>query len=269
MSRPGVSILPIEIRLTKDKLSLVSRVLSSNDSAYKHIEVLLELVRKLGFRDDALAEVKTLAMVADTALQAEDFPRAFEASERMINAVLRLRQNAPLGMDSEQVQEAIEVCWVACFQLGRQSEAQDTERKMALLGRALELCPADKIVDILASWRRLEAEEMERRQERTGRRLSRDGGGTKQNGNTRGRTSTLSSRLQNSLHMPSPALPSASALATHTLSRVAAALPFSMHSLSNEERSRSRSGSPDVQSQARHALRRGVGWLIGADEDEL
>ena len=47
-SRPGVALLPIEVRLTKDRLALVSQILASNDSAYKHIEVLLELVHKLG-----------------------------------------------------------------------------------------------------------------------------------------------------------------------------------------------------------------------------
>ncbi|KAL5534340.1 hypothetical protein ACEPAG_802 [Sanghuangporus baumii] len=267
-SRSGVPMLPIEIRLTKDKLSLISRILSSNETAYKHVEVLLELVRKLGYQNDGLAEVKTLAMVADTALQAEDFSRAFEVSDRMITAVLRLRQNAPLGADSEPVREAVEVCWVACYQLGRQSEAQDVDRKMSLLGRALELCPADKIVDILASWRKLEAEQTERRREQTSLRHSRNGDTVKRAGRARDRTSNLSSRLQ-SLHMPSPALPSASALASHTFSRVAAAFPFGMHGRSDEERSRSRERSPDVQSQARHALRKGVGWLLGADEEEL
>ena len=38
----------------------------------------LDLVRKLGFRDDPSAEVKALAMMADTALQNEDFDRAVE-----------------------------------------------------------------------------------------------------------------------------------------------------------------------------------------------
>ncbi|KAI5123560.1 hypothetical protein M0805_003379 [Coniferiporia weirii] len=268
MSRPGVPILPIEIRLTKDRLNLVARVLSSNEGAYKHAEVILELVHKLGFRGDVLAEVKTLAMIADTALQAEDFPRAFEASERMVGAVLKLRQLAPLGADSPHVREAVEVCWVACFQLGRQSEAEDTERKMALLGRALELCPPDKIVDILSSWRKIEVEDIERRRERTAERQSRKGNGTKQTRQARESASTLSSRLQG-LNMPSPALPSASALASHTFSRVAASLPFSMQGRQAGDPNHSREGSPDVQSQARHALQRGIGWLIGADEDEL
>ena len=67
-------LLPIEIRLTKDKLSLISRILSSNEDAYKHTEVILELCYKLGYRDDPVAEVKVLAMLADSALQRLAYP---------------------------------------------------------------------------------------------------------------------------------------------------------------------------------------------------
>lgn len=278
MSRPGVPITPLEIRLTKDKLGLISRVLSSNESAYKHTEVILDLMRKLGFRDDVLAEVKTLAMISDTALQAEDFDRAFDISERMVTTVLELRRNSLLGAEDPKVAEAVEVCWVACFQLGRQSEAEDLDKKMSLLGRALELCPPDKIVDILTSWRKLEAEDIDRRKEKAAGRASRVRRTANKSNGARGRAATLASKLQN-LHMPSPSLPSApdaAALASHAFSRVAASFPFSIHGRRAEDsRSRSRegserrAGSPDVQAQARHALQRGIGWLIGADEDEL
>ena len=83
-SRPGTPITPIEIRLTKDRLSLVSRVLASNTDAYKHTQVILELVRKLGFDHDVVAEVKTLAMLADTALSSGDFDRAYENSMKLV-----------------------------------------------------------------------------------------------------------------------------------------------------------------------------------------
>lgn len=267
--RRGVPILPIEIRLTKDKLSLIAAVLSSNESAYKHVEVILELVRKLGFRDDTLAEVKMLAMVAETALQAEDFPRAFEADERIIAAVFKMCATAPLGSSVDtRVREAMEVCWVACYQLGRQPECDDAPRKLALLGRALELCPADKIVDILPAWRKLETENMEHwREKKASSRPSNGQKGAKLADGNRGR-STLSSKLQD-LQMPSPVLPSsASALASQTFSKMAASLPFSVHGR-QASGSRERPRSPDVQSHARHALQRGIGWLIGADEEEL
>jgi len=52
------------------------RVLYNN--AYEHTQVVLDLCNKLGFRGDATAEGKTLVMLADAALQAEDFSQAYE-----------------------------------------------------------------------------------------------------------------------------------------------------------------------------------------------
>lgn len=122
-SRPGVPLAPIEIRLVKDRLSLIARVLSSNDDLYKHSEVVLDIVRKLGFRDDVAAEVKTLAMLADAATQAEDFDRAAETSERMVKAVRGLRRATPHSSaeslsdeaKAKAADEAVEVCWHTCF----------------------------------------------------------------------------------------------------------------------------------------------------------
>ena len=86
-SGPGIAMAPIEIRLTKDRLSLISRVLSSTSDGYKHTQVILDLGYKLGYKNDVVAEVKILAMLADTALQAEDFARAYENCARMVQTV--------------------------------------------------------------------------------------------------------------------------------------------------------------------------------------
>ncbi|KAG5652304.1 hypothetical protein H0H81_005526 [Sphagnurus paluster] len=277
-SRPGIPISPIEIRLTNDRLSLVSRVLSSNSDAYKHTEVILDLARKLGFKNDVTAEVKTLAMLADTALQAEDFSRAYELSDRMVSAVLNLRANSP---NVTQVAEASEVCWVACFQLGRQVEFNDVEKKLHLLGRALELCPPDKMHDVLTPWRRLEEEDIEVRQEQlsnatqNGLKASAIG---KRN-LSENVTSSLRARLQE-FHMPSPPLlstPDAAALASRTFRSVAANFPFSvgnrgLSQVSDRDERGSITGSllrgdEDVSAQASRVLSKGIGWLIGADDD--
>ncbi|RDB29178.1 Neuroblastoma-amplified sequence [Hypsizygus marmoreus] len=280
-SRPGIPISPIEIRLTKDRLSLISRVLSSNNDAYKHTEVILDLVHKLGFRNDVVAEVKTLAMLADTALQAEDFSRAFELSHRMVDTAVEFRHSSTAH--DPRVIEASEVCWVACFQLGRQPEFHDADKKLDLLGRALELCPPEKLHDVLTSWRRLESEHIDAREER----LS-----DERNGNTisvpyeriftapGNVAASLRARLQG-LHMPSPPLlstPDAAALASRTFRSVAANFPFSVghrgHSQASDRDERgSRTGSllrgdgEDVSAQASRVLSKGIGWLIGADDE--
>ena len=281
MSRPGIPISPIEIRLTKDRLSLVSRVLSSSPDAYKHTEVILDLVHKLGFRNDIVAEVKTLAMLAETALQMDDFARAYETSETMVNTVLLLRSSNPLGSEDPSIQEASEVCWLTCFQLGRHPEFPDVQKKLALLGRALEFCPPEKLPDILTAWRVLEEEDIaERRETLASRKL---GARRVSHGASRRRTAvtgaeavaSLASRLQN-MQMHIPASPNAAAFANKAFS-VAANIPFSLggrgRTFLSEDSDRSRSGSrtrPDsghVSEQASRVLQKGIGWLLGAEDE--
>jgi neuroblastoma-amplified sequence len=296
MTRPGMPITPLEIRLTKDRLSLVSRVLSSTSDAYKHPEVILELVQKLGLRDDPVAKVKALAMIADTALQSEDFVRAYEINQKMVETVqlLKYRNTAPVQVQ----QDASEVCWVACFQLGRQPEFDDPTKKLTLLSYTLEFCPAEKITEILSAWRRLEKETLALRaeklaqhprglygimaQDRKKRRLDQTGKNTK--------VSSLADRLKD-FAMPLPSSPDPSAIA-HTFSRVAANFPFSrgglgdgvkrpqsVTSLRSEESTEGRERSVErgrwgvsrdpehVREQASRALQKGIGWLIGADDE--
>lgn len=283
-SRPGISISPIEIRLTKDPLSLISRVLSTNADAYKHTEVILDLCHKLGFQNDAVAEVKVLAMLADTALQAEDFDKAYENSERMVAVVFKLRASAPLGLEDAEVLEATEVCWIACFQLGRQPEYDDLSKKLSLLGRALELCPPEKLHDVLAAWRRLEKDDISAREEMLMHKRIGAAASTPQkhiNSLPRNMASSLRARLQD-FHMPSPPMlstPDAAALASRTFRSVANNFPFSVghrdrSQMSNtDETDSQRSGSlrridgEDVSSQATRVLSKGIGWLIGTDDE--
>jgi hypothetical protein len=288
-TRPGIPLSPIEIRLTKDRLALVSRVLSSNDDAYKYKEVILELVDKLGFRGEAVPRVKALAMIADTALQAEDFAQAFETSETMIDTVSHLCSSSDIS--PSDLNDAKEVCWVSCFQLGRQPEFPDVQKKLRLLGRALEFCPADRLPEILMAWRRLEKEDIALRVEgggeEEGRGLSsRRHGFAVTSSQSRTRQSgalvpSLASKLQN-IHLPaSPLVMADSAAIADTFSRVASKFPFSKsrphgHQTQfegdNQGQTRSEeAGWPsldreEVSAQASRALQRGIGWLIGADE---
>ncbi|KZT05892.1 uncharacterized protein LAESUDRAFT_743648 [Laetiporus sulphureus 93-53] len=291
MSRPGTPITPLEIRLTKDRLSLISRVLSSNNDAYKHTQVILGLVHKLGFRGDLAAEIKTLAMLVETALQAEDFSRAYETAERMVDTTLKLRSSVPADLENSHVQEASEVCWMACFSLGRHPEFMDVQKKMILLGRALELCPADRLADILNVWYRAEEDDLKARRERLQSSMN---GARKAKtrkravASDRDTVSSLTTRLQQlrmpDLHMPHSPLvnaPDAAAFAKKAFSGVAANFPFSVggrgrthvseeDSWSNGSRegSRSRPDHTDVSAQATRVLQAGIGWLLGADEEE-
>lgn len=281
-SAPGIPISPIEIRLTNDRLSLISRVLSSNNDAYKHTQVILDLGYQLGYRYDSVAELKILAMLADTALQAEDFSRAYENSERMVEVVSRLRSARSSDLDDTKWKTASEVCWIACFQLGRQSEFPELSKKMKLLGYALELCPPDKIHDILMAWRKLQSEDIDTREERLHQSHTIDSttaAPRMKDYSSIGVASSLRARLQD-FHMPSPPLlstPDAAALASRTFKSVTANFPFAVghrgrsQASDDHERSSMRSessrqmDSEDVSSQASRAFSKGIGWLIGTD----
>ncbi len=279
MSRPGIPISPIEIRLTKDRISLVSRLLVSNYDAYKHAEVILDLVYMLGFRGDLVAEVKTLAMLADAALQSQDFDRAYATSARMINTVLDMRHT---NSSDQKVKEASEVCWVACYQLGRHPEFEAIDQKMVLLGRSLELCPPEQLHEVLSAWSRLEKEDIDLRETRLmerealgGRVVPQKRAAAVMSGESR--RPSLRSRLAD-FHLPATPLlntPDAAALASKTFKSVAANFPFSRGrpmsdwgSESNRSDSRTRDGDSDVSAQATRVFSKGIGWLLGADEEQ-
>ena len=322
-SLSGNLLTPLEIRLTKDRLTLIARILSSTDDAYKHTDVMLDIVEKLGYtKDDAhlegaagsyeSAEVKVLAMLADAALQAEDFARAVSSCERMVEGARKLRLKypphaMPPHYDASQdplrasVEQAIEVCWHSCFQLGRQSEFKDTHAKLRLLGFALELCPTTSTLNVLGVWRRIEAEDIEVRKQAVEKRKA------KQESQTHTRRSVVSPPPAHNGHVNGGTLhgtegrsrPASLAMAfsplvaqaqhgqdiaTNVLGRVsgfAASLPFSV-SVSGRGRSSFDSdrpqtpqipgsptllpSAPDVADTARRAFSRGVGWLIGDDQ---
>ncbi|CAE6358392.1 unnamed protein product [Rhizoctonia solani] len=266
VSRPGVPITPLEIRLVKDRLSLVGRVLSSTEDAYKHTQVILDLVAKLGFRGDPAAEVKALAMIADAALSSEDFEVAAEVSTRMVKTAAKLR-----GSDTAAAHEATEVCWHTCYQLGRQTEFTDTKAKMTLLAHVLELCPPENVNDVLAAWKRLETEKLEAFK-------------TREPAVRQSRRTRTGNELLVIPDLSTPLIsPDAAAAAARTFNRVAgvaANFPFSVRGRLGYGRSgdrdnesvvsgmstRSRSPDSTVSTSAKHALSRGVGWLIGANE---
>jgi len=314
-SPSGNPLTSLEIRLTKDRLTLIARILSSTDDSYKHVDVMLDIVEKLGYTKDGAdvegatgsyesAEVKVLAMLADAALQAEDFGRAVSSCEKMVEGARKLRSKypphaSPPSHDARQTplrasaEEAIEVCWHSCFQLGRQSEFKDTQAKLRLLGFALELCPTTNTLNLLSVWRRIEAEDIEVRKQAVEKRKAKQLSQTHRSlvappqahhGHVNGTSNGTESRSRpTSLAMAfSPLVAQAhhgQDIATNVLGRVsgfAASLPFSVSGRGRSSFDSDRPqtpgsppllpSAPDVADTARRAFSRGVGWLIGDDQ---
>jgi hypothetical protein len=180
-------------------------------------------------------------MISDVALQNEDFDRAYKIDKQIIDFVTGLED------DGANVRaEVKEVCWVACYQLGRQPEFEDVQRKLYLLGYALQLCPPERIADILAAWRRIDQEDLENRTEELSSTKpfpsKIDRHGRKGQSEPGIALKSIADRLQK--HIPASPLvhtPDAALLASKTFSHITANFPFSVRSSS---RASQRSASP-------------------------
>lgn len=174
-SSPQTALSPLEIRLSANRLSLVSQLLSTSEDAYKHPEVILDLITKLDCGGRA-ARIKGLGMLADSSVMMGDgdWQRGVGYVERMRGEVKEMMKETAGGggragrsaeVTQKETDEAVEVVWKTCFQFGRSSAlgGDDGARREKLLGWALEFCPPDTIPDVLAEWRKVEEAESERR----------------------------------------------------------------------------------------------------------
>ena len=153
-SQPGVALAPIEIRLSTDRLAFVSRLLGANEDAYRHPDVILELVSKLGYGPGGVAGVRAQAMIADAALVAGDSARASETVDKVVEEAGKLLKSKVVAEKDKET--AREVGWQACYALGRNPDVARAVR-MRALGLGMGLCPPERIAPLLADWTALEA----------------------------------------------------------------------------------------------------------------
>lgn len=300
-SQRGDSISPLEIRLTKNRLDLVALVLSTSEDAYKHVEVILDLAHKLGYRGDAVAEVQVLGMLAESAMQVPDYEPASEICDKMIHLVSEVGKKVN-STDADAVRD---VCWKTCYQLGKQSEFADLTKRLNFLAKALEYCPPEMMTELLAVWRKLEDGQIRLEEAARHRRVARipePEGSTRGHKRTGSAASTTSTEGRGRTTAEQQLLGSRTAArAAKTLNKVAhdfSARGFALPSLATPHFSRPSSAqgrpasparsdtgvhtpqaireqlaglgdSQEIKQQARKALVKGVGWLLGANENEM
>ncbi|KAH8918339.1 hypothetical protein BT69DRAFT_1353982, partial [Atractiella rhizophila] len=155
-SHPSLS--PIQVRLSTDKIALMAHLLSSNKTAYKHPEVLFDLLRKLSSASDGQqaedegGEIRTYAMCVEGAVQAADWTVAELGCEKMISLANRGGSGGDKGRD---------VAWRGVFALAKMEDYPDLENRKTLIGHAALLCPPETISDVLLVLRRIEEQENE------------------------------------------------------------------------------------------------------------
>jgi hypothetical protein len=184
-----LSLTPLEIRHTKNKLDLIRRVLSASDEAYKHDGIILDLAEKLGLSSE-VEKGEVLGMMADSAVSNGEYDLAFGYSERLVALAIAAEKaeksntTSKRGRDERKsdrqrevdghvinndlaktqisdndrnISRLREVTWKSCLELGRQPEYPSITHRLLLLGRAIEYCPADdSVMAILGEWRKVE-----------------------------------------------------------------------------------------------------------------
>ncbi|CAG8534033.1 7359_t:CDS:2 [Diversispora eburnea] len=156
--QPGIPIHPIQIRSSQNRLELVERLLCTHETAYCDPKSIMELTNKLGYRNDKVAEVKVLGMLADSALRDNDF----EIAHRMCKDLINIVRTISKGKKEDSILNSMnDVAWRICYEVAKQENYDNLEQKMTLMGFALAKCPSDQTVDILNLWRKMDAQNRE------------------------------------------------------------------------------------------------------------
>lgn len=151
--RPGITIMPIQIRQSKNRLELISKLIFTKRDMYHRHEQVLDLVRKLGYGDDLLAKVKALAMLANAALVEEDYIESYKLCQITVDAA---QNQKTAGKSKSYNNEIDEAAWHICLNLGKVEAFDDINRRLDVLSMAMTLSPAENIRDVLIVWRKLD-----------------------------------------------------------------------------------------------------------------
>ncbi|KAL8664421.1 MAG: hypothetical protein Q9202_003111 [Teloschistes flavicans] len=185
----GVPFQPVNVRTTKDPLSLIGKMLEQNPRSYTKLDDLIEIGQNLvkaGLGPEksqhktsapdpqASASVRTLdqqlldsssritSMAIEAALSENDFDTAYSY---IIN---RLSPNTSTNDSTTSLAPEDDISWRAAFLAGRfspstrsttpPSSLRRLEQLLELLSLALILAPSSHLPEILAVWRAVEAD---------------------------------------------------------------------------------------------------------------
>lgn len=175
-------LLPIEIRISSDRLDLIRRLLGTRSDAYRTPDMILDVANKLcaippGARGDisaghvpskSMVENSTLAMLTDAALSQGDYNSAQGFCERLVSNALQLgkrveqsRSDVSGNVSKQTVELYEEVTSLAhrtCHQLSKQPDWTDHASRLRWAGFALAFCPAEQLGKYMENWRKIAQE---------------------------------------------------------------------------------------------------------------
>ncbi|XP_035473223.2 NBAS subunit of NRZ tethering complex [Scophthalmus maximus] len=129
-----VSILPLQVRLRSDRLSLIDECIAHCSTAYKQSTTLLNLASLLRVAgdDEATRKGQVLTLLAEQALQCLDFKTSYIHCQDLMAA-------------------GYSPAWEVCSLLGQCEGYRDLEARQELLAFSLTHCPPDNIHGLLAA----------------------------------------------------------------------------------------------------------------------
>ncbi|XP_037073192.1 neuroblastoma-amplified sequence-like, partial [Pollicipes pollicipes] len=136
----GVSLLPVQVRLTPDKLTLLERCLDGRPDAYRSDQDLLTLSRLLHVPDGW----RLLRLIAERALKAADPAAASRACRHLV-----------VGEHTS--------AWDVCQRVAECDDYADIDDRLELLSFSLAHCPAARLEEVLRLRQRLLAARLCRR----------------------------------------------------------------------------------------------------------
>ncbi|KAM9840516.1 NBAS subunit of NRZ tethering complex [Aulostomus maculatus] len=130
----SVSILPLQVRLRSDRLSLIEECIASCSTAFKQSTTLLSVASLLRVAgdDEATRKGQVLTLLAEQALQSLDFKASYIHCQDLMAA-------------------GYSPAWDVCSLLGQCEGYRDLEARQQLMAFALTHCPPDSIHGLLAA----------------------------------------------------------------------------------------------------------------------
>ena len=161
-------LLPVQIRIHPDPLSLLSKLLSSNPRSYQRSDSLIQIGSDLvhgtggSEADTAAAVPRILGMCAEAALGEDDFESAYAyITSRLLPAATSRNEAARSTLwRTALLAGRFQSPYAVLSGTGPRGPAglANLEKKRELLAWALAYCPAEAAADVLGSWRRNEGE---------------------------------------------------------------------------------------------------------------
>uniref|UniRef100_A0A3B3X2Q4 Sec39 domain-containing protein n=1 Tax=Poecilia mexicana TaxID=48701 RepID=A0A3B3X2Q4_9TELE len=130
----SVRILPLQVRLRSNRLSLIEECIAQCSTAYKQSATLLNLASLLRVSgdDDKRRKGQVLTLLAEQALKCLDFKASYIHCQDLMGA-------------------GVYPAWEVCSLLGQSEGYRDLEARQELLAFALTHCPPDNIHALLAA----------------------------------------------------------------------------------------------------------------------